>query len=393
MPVAKKIKGFMEKSSFIREMFEAGARLKAEFGEENVFDFSLGNPDLPPPKEFKQVLHELIDDDKPGIHGYMSNAGWPDVRASVAEFATKEYGQAFTADDVIMTVGAGGALNVALKTILDPGDEVITPRPFFPEYNFYADTHNGVLKTVDTNPDFTLNLDNIAGAITERTRAVLINSPHNPTGVVYPEENIRDLSRLLEEASSKNGRPVILISDEPYRKIVYDGISVPSVFAHYPYVLCLTSYSKDLSLPGERIGFLAVHPEVPDKAALVGGLVFSNRVLGFVNAPSLMQRAVARLQGVTIDVEIYKRRRDGFVAGLQAAGYELNVPQGAFYLFPKSPLADDVAFVQELQKERILAVPGSGFGGPGHFRLTYCVPEQTITRSLDGFKRALERVA
>lgn len=393
MPVAKKIEAFMSRSSFIREMFEAGARLKKEFGPENVYDFSLGNPDLQPPDEFRTALKELAADATPGGHAYMSNAGWPEVRASVAEYAAKEYGVPLGADDILMTVGAGGALNVALKTVLDPGDEVIVPRPYFVEYNFYVDNHQGEIKLVDTNPDFSLNLDNIAAAATEKTRAVIINSPNNPTGVVYPEETIKELSELLGRISEKNGRPVVLISDEPYRKIVYDGIEVPSVFSHYQYVLCLTSYSKDLSLPGERIGFLAVHPDVPNKQTLIGGLILNNRILGYVNAPGLMQRVVAKLQGKSVDIDIYKKRRDLFVKGLQEAGYKLNVPQGAFYLFPSSPIEDDAAFIKELQKENILAVPGSGFGGPGHFRLTYCVQEQTIEKSLPGFKRALERVA
>jgi len=393
MPVAKKIKDFIERASWIREMFEAGIRLRAEVGDDNVYDFSLGNPDLEPPAEFKTVLRELVEDPTPGTHRYMPNAGFPEVRRQVADFAGQEYGLKFTADDIIMTVGAGAALNVALKTVLDPGDEVIVPRPYFVEYNFYVDNHNGVIKLADTNPDFTLNLDKIAAEATDKTRAVLINSPNNPTGAVYPEENLRDLSRLLEDIGSKAGRPVILISDEPYRKIVYDGVTVPSVFAHYQYVVCATSYSKDLSLAGERIGFLAVHPEVPEKGRFLGGLILNNRILGYVNAPALMQRVVGRLQGKSVDISIYRKRRDMFVQGLREAGYELNVPQGAFYLFPRSPIEDDMAFVRELQKENILAVPGVGFGGPGHFRLSYSVPDVVIEKSIPGFKRVLESVS
>jgi len=392
MPVAEKIQNYMSKSSFIREMFEAGARLKAEVGPENVYDFSLGNPDLEPPDEFNQVLHELVDDATPGRHGYMSNAGLPEVRGQVAAFAAREYGQQFTADDIVMTVGAGGALNVVLKTILDPGDEVIVPKPYFVEYDFYVDNHQGVIKQARTNPDFTLNLDNVAAEATDRTRAVMINSPNNPTGVVYPEQNLRDLAELMEKISARTGRPVMLISDEPYRKIVYDGVQVPSVFTHYPYVVCVTSYSKDLSLPGERIGFIASHPDMPDKNLFMAGLILNNRILGYVNAPALMQRIVGRLQGRHVDVDIYRRRRDLFVRGLQDAGYELNVPQGAFYLFPRAPIEDDVAFIAVLQQENILAVPGSGFGGPGYFRLAYCVPEDVIERSLPGFKRARNQV-
>lgn len=392
MPIATKIESFMERSSWIREMFEAGAKMKAELGADNVFDFSLGNPDLEPPAEFKSTLRELIEDDTPGVHGYMPNSGWPSVRACVADYCGREFGLGFTANDVIMTCGAGGALNIALKTILDPGDEVIVPQPYFVEYDFYVDNFNGVIKRADTNPDFTLNIENIAKQFTPKTRAVLINSPNNPTGVIYPEENIKELSELLEKMSAQNGRPVILISDEPYRKIVYENAVVPSVFTYYPYVFCLTSYSKDLSLPGERIGFLVVHPDMPGKEKVIGGLILSNRILGFVSAPSLMQRAVGRLQGKCVDIGIYGRRRDMFVKGLKDAGYDLEVPQGAFYLFPKAPIEDDVAFVRELQKENILGVPGSGFKGPGYFRLTYCVPEDVIERSLPGFKRARERM-
>lgn len=393
MPVAKKIQRFMENASWIREMFEAGNRLRAEIGPENVFDFSLGNPDLEPPPEFKAVFKELAADETPGVHRYMPNAGLPDVRAAVADYISTEFGLNFTGEDIVMTVGAGGALNIALKTILDEGDEVIAPSPFFVEYTFYADNHNGVLITADTNSDFTLNLDNIEAAITEKTRAVLINSPNNPTGVVYPEEAIRDLSALLEKTSARVGRPVFLISDEPYRKLVYDDVKVPSVFAHYKHVLCITSYSKDLSMAGERIGFLAVHPDVPDKQLLMGGLILNNRILGYVNAPAIVQRAIARLQGCCVDIDIYRRRRDIFVKGLREIGYDLILPEGAFYLFPRSPIEDDVEFTREMQKENILIVPGSGFGKPGYFRLTFCVDDDVIKNALPGFKKVWDRIA
>ncbi|MBW1710522.1 MAG: pyridoxal phosphate-dependent aminotransferase [Deltaproteobacteria bacterium] len=392
MPVAEKIQGFIQRASWIREMFEAGDRLRAEVGPENVFDFSLGNPDVEPPVEFKNILQELAADKTPGLHGYMSNAGLPETRSAVAEYLSDEFGLNFSSDDVIMSVGAGGGLNVALKTILNPGDEVIVSSPYFVEYNFYIDNHGGEIKVVDTNPDFTLNLKNIEAAFTGKTRAVLINSPNNPTGVIYPEENIRDLSALLEGISSKVGRPVFLISDEPYRKIIYDGVVVPSVFAHYKHVISVTSYSKDLSLPGERIGFLAIHPEVPEKNLLLGGLILNTRIIGYVNAPVLMQRAVARLQGKSVDIGIYKRRRDIFVKGLKECDYDLIEPQGAFYLFPRSPIEDDVAFTREMQKENILVVPGSGFGKPGYFRLAYCVDEKMIEKALPGFKRVRERL-
>lgn len=392
MPVASKIQTFIKNSSFIREMFEAGNRLRAQVGADKVFDFSIGNPDLEPPAEFRQVMHELIDDPRPGMHGYMPNSGYPETRARVAGFAAQEYGKKFTADDIVMTCGAGGALNVIFKTILDPGDEVITLSPYFVEYDFYIDNHGGVVKNAATKSDFSLDFDQIAARIGPRTRALLINSPNNPTGVIYPAADIQRLSGLLGEASQKNGRPIFLVSDEPYRKIAYDGAKVPSVFADYEHAVVATSYSKDLSLPGERIGFIAVNPEMDKKTLFYDGLVLNNRILGFVNAPALMQRAVARLTGASVNVDAYKQRRDAFVKGLTEAGYELTVPAGAFYLFPRSPIADDIAFTREMQKENILVVPGTGFKGPGHFRLAYCVNKDVIERSIPGFARAIERL-
>ena len=364
MPVAKKIQRYIEKSSWIRAMFEAGIKMKQEFGPENVFDFSLGNPDLPPPEKFKEVLAELARDHTPGLHGYPPNQGWPQAREQVAAWASTEYGVPFTGADIIMTVGAGGGLNVALKTILDPGDQVIALAPYFVEYGFYADNHGGELKVAATNPDFSINLDNIEAAVTDKTRAVLINSPNNPTGAVYPEEDIKALSELLGRISSKNGRTVYLISDEPYRKIVFDGVDVPSVFKHYQNVMCVTSYSKDLSLPGERIGFIAVHPQAEGRKLLVDGLVLNNRILGFVNAPGLMQLAVARLQGVSVDVSIYRRRRDIFVEGLTKAGYELTVPKGAFYLFPARPLPTTSSSYMNCRRRTSWPCPGPASAAP-----------------------------
>lgn len=392
MPVAQKIQDFIQRSSWIRAMFEEGDRLRAEVGAENVYDFSLGNPDLEPPAEFNTVLQELAADLSPGMHGYMSNAGYPETRAAVAEFASKEYGKSFEAADILMTVGAGGGLNVALKTILNPGQEVVVPTPYFVEYNFYIDNHGGVIKLAETNDDFTLNLDNIEAQFSDKTRAVLINSPNNPTGVVYPKESLEALAELLKKHSEKLGHPVFLISDEPYRKLIYDGLTVPSVFENYDHVIVVTSFSKDLSLPGERIGFAAVHPDIPKKSLLMDGLILNNRILGFVNAPALMQRTVARLLNLKVDIDVYQGRRDMFIAGLTDAGYDLIRPQGAFYLFPKSPIEDDVQFTREMQKENILVVPSTGFGRPGYFRIAYCVDEKVIQKALPGFKRVRERL-
>lgn len=391
MPVSKKIQESIEKSSWIRKMFEEGNERKAKFGAENVFDFSLGNPNLEPPAKFKDVLKELLDDRSPGQHAYMPNAGFEETRGAVAHFLNKNTGLDFSPNDILMTVGAGGGLNIVLKTILNPGEEVIIPRPYFVEYNFYLDNHLGVPRTVETKPDFSLDFGAIEAAISEKTRALLINSPNNPTGKVYRSGEITQLGQLLSENSRKLGRPIYLISDEPYRKIAYDGVEVPSIFHAYSESFLVTSFSKDLSLPGERIGYVAIHPDMSDKDVIGAGLILCNRILGYVNAPALMQRAVARLLEESVDISFYQRKRDRLCSGLSACGYDLTRPEGAFYLFPRTPIEDDVAFVAALQQENILTVPGSGFGGPGHMRIAYCVSDDTIEGALPGFARVIKQ--
>ncbi len=391
MGVSEKMESSIKKSSWIREMFEEGKKRKQIHGPENVCDFSLGNPNLEPPESFKKVLKELIQDPTPGMHGYMPNAGFPETRQAVAEYLNSYNNVKFRPEEIVMTVGAGGALNVLLKTILNPGDEVIIPKPYFVEYNFYLDNHQGVPKTVETNPDFSINMDNIEAAINEKTKAVLINTPNNPTGRVYTKEQLETLGQLLSHYSEKRGNPIYLISDEPYRKIVYDGVEVPSVFDAYPESLVATSFSKDLSVPGERIGYAAANPNISDKQMIIEGMVLSNRILGFVNAPALMQRVVARLLYESVDITLYQKKRDMLYDGLTSCGYEIVKPEGAFYLFPKSPVEDDVKFVADLQQENILTVPGSGFGGPGHFRIAYCVSEDVIERSIPGFERVMKK--
>ncbi|NPA24622.1 MAG: pyridoxal phosphate-dependent aminotransferase [Deltaproteobacteria bacterium] len=391
MAIAAKIVDFMERSSWIRKMFEEGAALKAQYGADQVCDFTLGNPDVPAPPAVEEELKKIIEEPIPMKYGYMPNAGSPATRQAVAEYLAGEQQVAVTADSIIMTCGAGGALNVIFKAILNPGDEIIAPSPYFVEYNFYADNHGGVLKSVPPGENFALNLEAIAAAINARTAAVIINSPNNPSGVIFGAAEIAALGRLLEDKSRELGRVIYLISDEPYRKIVYDGVEVPPIFPAYRNSIVANSYSKELSLAGERIGYLALHPEADDFRQLVDGFIFANRVLGFVNAPGLMQRLVARLQGACVDVAIYQRKRDRLYEGLKAAGFEVVKPQGAFYFFPKSPLPDDVEFVRELQKFKILAVPGSGFAGPGYFRLAYCVDDATIERSLPIFKEVGEK--
>ncbi|MBN1632090.1 MAG: pyridoxal phosphate-dependent aminotransferase [Thermoleophilia bacterium] len=386
MPVAKKIAEAAQHSSWIRQMFEEGARLAATHGRDKVFDFSIGNPNLEPPAEFQRVIEELVRDPAPGLHGYMSNAGYAFARSAVAAFLAQEQGVPTTGDHVVMTVGAGGSLNVVLKTVLDPGDEVIVPRPYFMEYDYYVDNHGGVLKPVDTTRDFQLDVDAIEAAIGSKTRAVLINSPNNPTGRVYPESAVRALGELLERRSRENGRLIYLVADEPYRRIVYDGVRVAPIMQAYAGTIIASSYSKELSLAGERIGFVAANPAIPEIGLVMEGLVMANRILGFVNAPSLMQRVVARLQGVSVDVAPYKRNRDLLCRGLTEAGFEVVKPEGAFYLFPRSPMEDDVAFCREMQKHLVLVVPGRGFGLAGHFRVAYCVAPEVVDGALPAFR-------
>ncbi|MBW1901227.1 MAG: pyridoxal phosphate-dependent aminotransferase [Deltaproteobacteria bacterium] len=391
MAVSKKIQASMDRSSWIRRMFEEGEERKAKFGAENVFDFSLGNPNLEPPPRFKQVLDELANDPSEGLHAYMPNAGFVETRQTVADYLSGFNSSTFTADEIVMTVGAGGGLNVVLKTLLDPGDEVIIPKPYFVEYNFYLDNHQGTPRLVRTKKDFSLDLDALEEALNEKTKAVLLNSPNNPTGKVYPEGELNNLAGLLSHYSRKFGQPIYLISDEPYRKIIYDNMTVPSVFDVYNESVVVTSFSKDLSLPGERIGYAAAHPDMSDKNTIVAGMVFCNRILGYVNAPAFMQRAISALLEESVEISVYQKKRDTLCDALASFGYDFETPEGAFYLFPRTPVEDDVDFVLALQEENILTVPGSGFGGPGHFRIAYCVPDAVIERALPGFEKVFGR--
>jgi aspartate aminotransferase len=391
MTISKKIEDVITRASFIRKMFEEGAQLKAQYGSENVYDFSLGNPNLPPPEKFNELLRDTVDSCGLGDHCYMPNTGYPMVCGSVAEYLAEEQRAPVTDNEVLMTCGASGALNVALKTILDPGDEVLTPAPCFVEYKFYADNHGGVLKTVQSRPDFHLDLEAMNEAITAKTKAVLINSPNNPTGQVYPEKDLVALGVLLEKKSKDYKRTIYLVSDEPYRKIVYDDVQVPSIFTSYKDSIIGTSYSKDISIPGERIGFIAINPAATYKNELVSGMTVANRILGFVNAPALMQRVVACMQGMSVEISEYARKREMLCEGLARFGYEFIKPPGTFYLFPRSPIPDDVEFANALKDERVLVVPGSGFDGPGHFRIAFCVDDRVIENSMPGFERAIKR--
>jgi aspartate aminotransferase len=393
MAIAMKIAGHISKSSWIRRMFEEGERLRQEFGAGNIFDFTLGNPDIEPPAAFQRELLELAQNPLPGMHRYMNNAGYAETRAAVAAKLSKDSGLQVSAGHVIMTCGAGGALNVVLKTILNPGEEVIILAPFFVEYKFYIDNHGGVPVEVWTNREtFRLDIDAIKGAITSRTRAILICSPNNPTGVIYPEESLRQLGDVLTKIHRDNGHLIYVISDEPYARIAFDGKHVPNIFPLVESSIIVTSHSKDLALPGERIGYLAANPRMDTALQFMEGAVFSNRVLGFVNAPALMQRLVAKLQDESVDIAEYQAKRDLLVSELSAMGFSMVKPDGAFYLFPKSPLADDVEFVKLAQKHHILLVPGAGFGAPGFFRIAYCVDIGIIERSLPAWRALAKEV-
>jgi aspartate aminotransferase len=390
MPIATTIKSSLAGSSLIRKMFEEGARLKAVHGADSVFDFSLGNPDIDPPPVFHETVRRLLSEARPLFHGYMPNPGFPDVREKLAAKAGREQGVALDAGHILMSVGAAGGLNAVLKAVLNPGDEVVVARPYFLEYRAYVANHGGRLVEVDAALDFDLDIGQIDRALSEKTAAVLINSPHNPTGRVYPAKTIGALACVLEEYGKKTGRYPYLIADEPYREIVYDGVVVPPVLAAYHEAIVVTSYSKNLSLPGERIGYIAISPEIHDKDDVFAALAYTTRVLGYVNAPALMQRAVAELTDEKAPVAVYAKRRDVFKKVLDDAGMSYAEPEGAFYLFAKVPgNGDDGKFVECLKKHLILAVPGSGFGAPGWVRFAYCVDEKVIRASAAAFKTAL----
>jgi aspartate aminotransferase len=391
MAISKKVKTALNGASWVRRMFEEGEELKRLYGEENIFDFSLGNPNLEPPASLKKALKALADCPIPGMHRYMPNCGYSDTRCAIAEFLSEESGLPFDEKHVVMTVGAAGGLNVVLKAILDEGEEVIVPSPYFMEFKFYIGNCGGEIRLVETNGDFSLNLKEIEKAIGSKTKAILINSPNNPTGVVYDQASFEKLGKLLKKKSQELGKTLYLITDEAYRRIVFDRIQLPIAFRYYPHTIRVTSHSKDLSLPGERIGYIAVHPLCEEIDELISAIVFANRTLGFVNAPALMQRLVTPLQRNSVNIREYEEKRDLFYNSLTAFGYEVVKPQGAFYLFPKAPIEDDVVFVKELQSKRILTVPGTGFGKPGYFRIAYAVDKKVIEGALPGFKEVAEK--
>ena len=381
MSIATKIKEQIERSSWIRKMFEEGAALRQQYGDENVFDFTLGNPTTEPPAELHRELRKIAENPTPGMHRYMNNAGYEETREAVAEVIAEKCSQPVNQNHIVMTCGAGAALNVVLKTVLNPGDEVIILTPYFVEYKFYIDNQGGIPVEVITKDDFQPDLDAISGAINSRTRAIIINSPNNPTGVIYPQETLDALGVLLQNKEQEFDTTIMAISDEPYARISF-GETVPCVFDSIKNSIIVTSHSKDLALPGDRIGYLAANPAMIDVDLFMQGTIFCNRVLGFVNAPALMQRLVTNLQRVSVDVDEYRHKRDLLYNKLTELGFEMVKPGGGFYLFPKSPLADEMEFIRIAQKYRILLVPGSGFGTPGYFRIAYCVDDEMIKRSL-----------
>lgn len=375
----------------IRRMFEAGIELKKKYGAENVFDYSLGNPDIPAPETVKAALQEIAGHaDEPFAFGYMPNAGLPDARKALAQKISAEQGVTISGDQLVVTVGAAGGLNVFFRAVLEEGDEVLCPSPYFVEYGFYAGNYGGVLKSVPTKEDFSLDIDAFDKAITAKTRAVIIDSPNNPTGQIYSAQEIAALAEVLKKHSAANGRPIYLISDEPYRFLNFDGVEIPGVFQYYDASVVIGSFSKNLSLAGARIGFIAVNSKLENNEELMAGLIMCNRILGFVNAPVIAQKVILKCIDSEVDLNIYRRRRDALAKVLSDAGIEFTMPRGAFYFFPKSPVADEQKFVDALLNERVLAVSGKGFGKPGYIRLAFCsIDEKQIAASAESFKRAV----
>ena len=391
--VTRELTDAMASSSWIRRMFEKGIELKKLHGADAVCDFSLGNPDVPPPAETLAALREIAENAvKPLGLGYCPNAGIPAVRETMAKYLSRQQETDLSAADVVMTVGAAGALVSFFRAVIEPGDEVIAPAPYFVEYASYCGHFGGVLKPVKSiAPRFNLDLDAIERAITEKTRAIIVNSPNNPTGCIYSLEELRRLAAIVDRVNLNRGRPLFLVSDEPYRAFAYDGAQVPAMLPLTPFACVLGSFSKTLSLAGERIGYFVANPAMPGHETLTAAVTLTNRTLGFVNAPVIGQRLAAALTDVTVDLEIYDRRRKLMAKVLSDAGIEFEMPKGAFYFFVKSPVEDDTVFVEALQEELILAVPGRGFGFPGYVRLSCSVDEAIISRSAEGFARAMKK--
>jgi aspartate aminotransferase len=382
MSISHAIAQQMERSSWIRRMFEIGLELRRERGPANVFDFTLGNPDVEPPEAVIAALRRVVAENRPHSHAYMPNAGYPEVRDTIARGLARRTGLAFTAADIIMTSGAAGAINIILKSLLDPGDEVILLNPIFPEYRFYVENHGGTVVLVETDQRFQPDLARIARAITPRTKAIILNSPNNPTGVLYSEGVLRELNALVRD-------PIVVISDEPYRPLTFDGVTPPETLSLIERSVLAWSWSKAMAIPGERAGYLALSPRLAEVAALRDACTFANRILGFINAPAIWQWVVGSVPDAIVDVAGYQAKRDLLCDALTSMGYDAPRPQGSFYVFPKTPIPDDVAFIHRLMAEGILAVPGSGFGRAGYMRLSLTIARDELQRSLPGFARAI----
>lgn len=390
--ISSKMKAMVSNSSVIRKMFEEGNRLSQIHGEENVFDFSIGNPSVEPPEKIKEIMQKIINEEKPNIlHGYMNNSGYEDVRDAIANNLSNKYNFKVKQENIVMTCGAAGGLNIILKTILNPGDEVIVFAPFFGEYINYVKNFDGEVKIISARTeDFQLNLDELKSKITSKTKAVIINSPNNPSGVIYSENTIKNLANILMEKQKELNSDIYLVSDEPYRELIYGDVEVPCILKYYNNSFIGYSYSKSLSLPGERIGYIVVNPIMKEVDEIIQGLNIANRILGFVNAPSFFQKVIKESLDLEIDVEIYRQNRDLLYNHLTSIGFECLKPKGAFYLFPKSPIDDDIKFCEDAKKFNILAVPGTTFGCPGYFRLSYCISYDKIKKSLKSFNKLIE---
>ena len=392
MTISKKMSDFLEQGSWIRRMFEDGIELKKKYGPENVFDLSLGNPIFSPTDVLYDEMKSLINNPDKSAHRYMPNAGLDETRKKVAEFLSATTNHNFNLNNILMTGGAGGALNVALKSILDPGDEVIFFTPFFPEYFFYTDNHSGVSKIIDSDDNFIPDLKSLDSNINSKTKAVIINSPNNPSGIVYDDDFYKQFSEILKKHETLLNREIFVISDEPYRRIIFDDLDCPNILDFHDNTIVASSFSKDLAIPGERIGYLGISPNIKNTEILMDGLVFANRVLGFVNAPAFMQRAISNILFNTVNIEEYLLRRNFLCDELGKLGYEFIIPKGAFYLFPKSPLDDDISFTKLLKENNVLLVPGSGFGKKGYFRISFCVDWDSIKGSISGFEKAINSI-
>jgi len=392
--ISKKVNEIVHSPSngVIRKMFEEGAKLKKEFGEDKVFDFSIGNPDLDPPKKVVDAVKEVAADETHLRHGYMPNAGYPETRAAMAKKTELEQGVPVDGSCVVMEVGAGGALNVLMKTILNPGEEVVIPCPFFAEYTHYVHNFGGEIVPVKTTEDFSLDVDAIKAALNDKTAAVLINSPNNPTGRIYSEEDLIALTNALKDFGAKTGRYPYLICDEPYRAITYAGKKVATVFDKYDYVVVATSFAKNLSLPGERVGYICINPKCPEKDDFIAAAIFCTRTLGYVNCPGFFQKVITKSWDAECDFSTYEKRCQEICEVMDYAGLKYAKPEGAFYLWVKCPdewKDDDMAFTNHLKKYNILCAPGSGFAGKGWFRIAYCCSEKSILNSKEAFYNAV----